>query len=218
MRVLLPALYFTVLFQRVLSSDSCLDCKSVSGDGPLAGDFILVDTEEPKCVDGCAYNRLGEDEENKYCFVKEDGLYTVEECEQVVPSTEAPRMEIIRHIIEEDGEIYEQVDSYNNETVEVVINVPSHGDRDPVNILLDPNTRTLVASTEGKCQIKKVPEDVDPYSIVSSKDEVESREDAVTGDMEEIKHLITMETEEAFPENVDPYSIVSSKDEVESRE
>merc|ERR1712013_739620 len=74
---------------------------------------------------------------------------------QVVPSTEAPRMEIIRHIIEEDGEIYEQVDSYNNETGEVVINVPSHGDRDPVNILLDPNTRTLVASTEGKCQSRK---------------------------------------------------------------
>ena len=59
---------------------------------------------------------------------------------QVVPSTEAPRMEIIRHIIEEDGEIYEQVDSYNNETGEVVINVPSHGDREPVNIVLDPNT------------------------------------------------------------------------------
>ena len=48
-----------------------------------------------------------------------------------------------------------------------------------------------------------MPEDVDPYSIVSSKDEVESREDAVTGDMEEIKHSITLETEEAFPENVD---------------
>ena len=49
-------------------------------------------------------------------------------------------MEIIRHIIEEDGEIYEQVDSYNNETGEVVIDVPSHGDRDPINIVLDPNT------------------------------------------------------------------------------
>ena len=81
--------------------------------------------------------------------------YTVEACEQVgryklkmifsekiqvVPSTEAPRMEIIRHIIEEDGEIYEQVDSYNNETGEVVIDVPSHGDREPMNIVLDPNT------------------------------------------------------------------------------
>ena len=62
---------------------------------------------------------------------------------------------------------------------------------------------SLIASTEGKCQIKKVPEDVDPHSIVSSKDEVESREDAVTGDMEEIKHSITLETAEALPENVD---------------
>ena len=59
---------------------------------------------------------------------------------QVVSSTEAPRMEVIRHIIDEDGEIYEQVDSYNNETGEVVIEVPSHGDRDPMNIVLDPNT------------------------------------------------------------------------------
>ena len=59
---------------------------------------------------------------------------------QVVSSTEAPRMEVIRHIIDEDGEIYEQVDSYNNETGEVVIEVPSHGDRDPMNIVLDSNT------------------------------------------------------------------------------
>ena len=48
-----------------------------------------------------------------------------------------------------------------------------------------------------------MPEDVDPYSIVSSKDEVKSREDAVTGDMEEIKHSITLETAVAPPENVD---------------
>ena len=48
-----------------------------------------------------------------------------------------------------------------------------------------------------------MPEDVDPYSIVSSKDEVESRDDAVTEDMEEVKHSITLETAEAFPENVD---------------
>ena len=58
----------------------------------------------------------------------------------MVSSTEAPHMEVIRHIIEEDGEIYEQVDSYNNETGEVVIDVPSHGDREPMNIVLDPNT------------------------------------------------------------------------------
>ena len=48
-----------------------------------------------------------------------------------------------------------------------------------------------------------MPEDVDPNSIVSSKDEVESREDAVTGDMEEVKHSITLETVEASSENVD---------------
>ena len=55
----------------------------MSGEGPLAGDYILVDTQESGCGDGCAYNRIGEDEENKYCFVKEDGLYTVDSCEQV---------------------------------------------------------------------------------------------------------------------------------------
>ena len=48
-----------------------------------------------------------------------------------------------------------------------------------------------------------MPEDVDPYNIVSSKDEVESRADAVIGEMEEIKHSITLETADAFLENVD---------------
>ena len=59
---------------------------------------------------------------------------------QVIPSTKAPHMEVIRHIIEENGEIYEQVDSFNNVTGEVEIEVPPHGDREPMQILLDPST------------------------------------------------------------------------------
>ena len=55
----------------------------MSGDGPLAGDYILVDTQEFNCADGCAYNRLGEGEEDKYCFKIDYTPYTVEECEQV---------------------------------------------------------------------------------------------------------------------------------------
>ena len=47
-------------------------------------------------------------------------------------------MRVIRNVIEENGEIYEQVDTYNNETGEVSIEVPPHGDREPLTILLDP--------------------------------------------------------------------------------
>ena len=47
-------------------------------------------------------------------------------------------MKVITNIIEENGEIYEQVDSYNNETGEVSIEVPPHGDREPLQIMMDP--------------------------------------------------------------------------------
>ena len=47
-------------------------------------------------------------------------------------------MKVIRIIIEENGEIYEQVDSYNNDTGEVSIDVPPHGDREPLQIMMDP--------------------------------------------------------------------------------
>ena len=51
--------------------------------------------------------------------------------------------EIIRHIIQEGGQIYEQVDSYDNTTGEVIITVPPHGDRDAVQIFLSPNTVSI---------------------------------------------------------------------------
>ena len=53
-------------------------------------------------------------------------------------STKATFMKVIRNIIEENGEIYEQVDSYNNETGEVSINVPPHGDRGALQVMMDP--------------------------------------------------------------------------------
>ena len=70
-----------------MSSDTCKACKTVSGDGPLTGDYVLVDTQpdiqEFDCMDGCVYNRVGEDEETKYCFRIDYTPYTVEACEQV---------------------------------------------------------------------------------------------------------------------------------------
>ena len=70
-----------------MSSDTCKACKTVSGDGPLTGDYVLVDsqvdTQEFNCVDGCVYNRVGEDQETKYCFRIDYTPYTVEACEQV---------------------------------------------------------------------------------------------------------------------------------------
>ena len=47
-------------------------------------------------------------------------------------------MKVITNIIEENGEIYEQVGTYNNETGEVSIEVAPHGDREPLQIMMDP--------------------------------------------------------------------------------
>ena len=41
-----------------------------------------MDTQESQCGDGCAYSRQGESGD-RYCFVKEMGLYTSFECEEV---------------------------------------------------------------------------------------------------------------------------------------
>ena len=56
-------------------------------------------------------------------------------------------MRVIKTVIEENGEIYEQVDSFNNETGEVSIEVPPHGDREPLKILLDPIGVSFSASS-----------------------------------------------------------------------
>jgi hypothetical protein len=48
-------------------------------------------------------------------------------------------MRVISNIIVENGEIIEQVDQYNNMTGEVSIEVPPHGNREPLQILMDPN-------------------------------------------------------------------------------
>ena len=55
-------------------------------------------------------------------------------------------MRVIRNVIEENGEIYEQVDTYNNETGEVSIEVPPHGEREPLSILLDPTSVSSIYS------------------------------------------------------------------------
>merc|ERR1711936_1206946 len=129
----------------------CSSCKSVSGPGPLAGEYYLLDTEEPLCGDGCVYTREGHSPQERYCFVKELSVYNVSYCEEIMSTTAAPFMKVIKTVIEEDGEVYEQVDTYNNETGEVSIEVPPHGDREPLTILLDPIADTLVATTPSKC-------------------------------------------------------------------
>merc|ERR1711892_215622 len=183
----------------------CPNCKSVSGSGPLTGEYYLMDTQETQCGDGCAYSRQGESGD-RYCFVKEMGLYTSSECEETLPATEAPFMRVIKTVIEENGEIYEQVDSFNNETGEVSIEVPPHGDREPLKILLDPIGDTLATSTLSKCQIKSLPEGVNPHSVASSGDEVESRDEIITEDTEEVKHSITIEIGEASLDELDKLS------------
>ena len=45
-------------------------------------------------------------------------------------------MKVITNIIEENGEIYEQVDIYNNVTGRLSIEVPPHEDREPLQIMM----------------------------------------------------------------------------------
>ena len=60
-----------------------------------------------------------------------------------------------------------------------------------------------MASSLSKCQVKSLPDGVDPDSLASSGDEVESRDEAITADTEEVKHSITIEIGEATAEDLD---------------
>ena len=60
-----------------------------------------------------------------------------------------------------------------------------------------------MASSLSKCQVKSLPDGVDPDSLASSGDEVESRDEAITADTEEVKHSITIELGEATSEDLD---------------
>ena len=102
-------------------------------------------------------------------------------------------VEVIRHLILEDQDIFEQLDSYNKETGEVSISVLFYGNRESMKIFLNPNSvcviienafdigvcslfyKTHGKSNENKCQIKIVPEDVNSISMASSKEEIGSR-------------------------------------------
>ena len=70
-------------------SSNCQDCKSVSGSGPLTGKYFLVEGEnqESLCTNHCVYMKKGDDDEDRYCFVIQDGPYTTTECDKVRLST-----------------------------------------------------------------------------------------------------------------------------------
>jgi len=57
-----------LLHLNVVLSDmhaSCVYCKQVSGEGPLAGSYTLVRSLEPACSDGCAYR---DESGQEFCF------------------------------------------------------------------------------------------------------------------------------------------------------
>ena len=62
---------------------TCPSCKSVSGPGPLSGQYQLAGTEEQRCQDLCAYEREGE----LYCFERVSSSYQTQEC-SCVPCAE----------------------------------------------------------------------------------------------------------------------------------
>ena len=62
-----------------------------------------------------------------------------------------------------------------------------------------------MSSTLSKCQIKSLPDEVDPRSLASSKDEVDSSDEAITGNNEVIRYGNTLVQREASQEDLYKY-------------
>jgi len=174
----------------------CKEVKGETGSEPYIGVYTLLPGIEPYCDNGCAYQLAGT--ELRFCFEVQSSVYSTFNCNQTPGVSSNDSTWSIKTIIEENGEIVQQTDTYNDNTGEVTINVPAHGDREQIKVLLDPEGATLVTSKGSKCQIKSLPKDVNPSSMNSSGNAVAERgDDPVTGDTEQVTHAFTIETEDA---------------------
>jgi hypothetical protein len=65
-----------------------------------------------------------------------------------------------------------------------------------------------VASTLSRCQIRSLPDEVDPRTLASSADEVDSRDEVITENNEVIRHAITLDIGEASQEDLNKYYLI----------
>jgi len=93
-------------------------------------------------------------------------------------------------IFEENGETYEQKDSYNPDTKEAVIAVPAHGDYPATKFIMQgkssdsPVAGKMIVSTEAECSFEDIPDEIAPENMIK---ENISRRKVVTRQTKEVK-------------------------------
>jgi len=91
-------------------------------------------------------------------------------------------------IFEENGETYEQKDSYNPDTKEAVFTVPAHGDYPATKFVMQgrssdsPVAGKMIVSTETECSFEDMPEEIVPENMM-----IENRGGKVTRQTKEVK-------------------------------
>ena len=103
---------------------------------------------------------------------------------------------------EEDGEVFEQEDTYNNVTGEATISVPAHGNNSALEIIMQESSvskgikaekslmtkyfqGTLVTAGEHLCQVASIPENTNAAAIQDNGEEVGNRTANITITKEE---------------------------------
>ena len=102
-------------------------------------------SEDRGCPEGCSYTKDGTDQSDTWCI--KPGPYRAE---RTCPATATAHMStqpsapppsiIVRVQYEEDGEIFEQEDTFNNVTGEAKLSVQAHGNNSAVEIIIQEAT------------------------------------------------------------------------------
>jgi len=153
------------------SVENCCKEKTVGNiTYTLLPEFPDIDTHPKSAKDGCIYTVKGDPSGERFAF--EHGHLPVE-CfdENQTPTTITTPVENVL-IFEENGETFEQKDSYNPDTKEVVSSVPAHGDFPATTFIMQgrssdsPAAGKMIVSTETECSFEDIPEEIVPENLM----------------------------------------------------
>ena len=149
-----------------------------------------------ECKDNCVYRREGEDYEgSEYCFHQSKEYthiaITDEECGAVTsffsttPSPISTRPPISMNILySENGGLVEQTNSFDQETDEATLTVPSHGNFSSVDLIISPTK--MVLSEPYHCQVSSVMENINVWDMPLRASEIASKtNNSIVGESEE---------------------------------